>query len=137
MRQGKEQLNKNAVASSKIENFIESLNLPNEAVVLFETVECCQAFFESFYMRNRYLVDDVLDFREYKIQMSKKTLDLFIEECYNKGMKQAFEKTFYQPFTTDSINIVEKAIADGKISLEQLFKDFRKNPNKNILKNVI
>lgn len=122
--------------TSKIEGFIESLSLPKDYCVLFETVEDCQLFFESYYMRNRYLVDDLLDFREYKINKSEKTLDLFIEECYTIGMKQAFESTFYQSFTTGCMRIVERAIGEGKTSIEQLFIGFQKNPNENILKNI-
>lgn len=126
------------VASSKIENFIESLNLPRDmANVLFETVECCQLFFEDFYMRNKYVVDDLLDFREHKIKTSNKTLDLFLKECYTKGMREAFQSTFYQSFTYDCVERVDRAINDGKTSLEQLFADFKKYPNKNVLKNVI
>lgn len=129
----------NTVASSKVENFVESLNLPKDAVVLLETVEDCQNFFENFYMRNRYLVDDLLDFREYKIEKSEINLDTFVEKCYNNevGMKKAFESTFYQTFTDEHIQLVVNAIDSGKTSLEQLFKDFLRNPNKNILKNVI
>jgi hypothetical protein len=130
-------MNLSTIASSKIDNFIESLNLPKDCCVLFETVEDCQEFFESFYMRNRYVADDLEDFRDNKIEKSEITLDLFLKKCYTINMKQAFESTFYQSFTIAKIKLIEEAIATGKTTLEQLFVDFKKNPHKNILKNIL
>lgn len=124
--------------SSKVENFIESLNLPEKiAKGVFETVEDCQTFYSDFYNRNRYVADDLLDYREYKIAKSNINLDKFLDKCYNVGMEQSFKSTFFQSFTINEIELIEKAITDKKTSLEQLFMDFKKNPNKNILKNVL
>ncbi len=127
-----------ATEKSKIGNFIESLNLPESiARVLLETEEDCKSFYADFFNRNRYIVDDLLDYREHKISKSKMTVDLFVKECYNIGMKQSFESTFYQSFTDRDISLVQEAILDNRTSLIQLFQDFKKNPNKNILKNVL
>lgn len=125
-------------STEKVDNFIESLNLPRAvAEGVFESVEDCQMFYIDFYNRNRYVADDLLDYREYKIEKANISLDLFLDKCYNEGIEQAFKSTFLQSFTLSSIKLVEKAIEDGKTSLEQLFKDFKKNPNENVLKNVL
>jgi hypothetical protein len=125
-------------STEKVDNFIESLNLPRAiAEGVFESVEDCQKFYIDFYNRNRYVADDLLDYREYKIERANISLDLFLDKCYNEGMEKAFKSTFLQSFTLSNIKLVEKAIEDGKTSLEQLFTDFKKNPNKNVLKNVL
>jgi hypothetical protein len=125
-------------ASGKVEHFIQSLKLPIEvASVLLESEKDCHQFFEGFYMRNKYVIDDLLDYREYKIEKSQKTLDLFVEECYNSNMRQAFQSTFYQSFSEGDMNMIGQAILAGKTSLAQLFIGFQKNPNKNILKNIL
>lgn len=125
-------------SKEKVESFIESLNLPKAiAEGVFESVEDCQMFYIDFYNRNRYVADDLLDYREYKIEKASITLDLFLDKCYNEGIEKAFKSTFLQSFTLSNIQLVEKAIEDGRTSLEQLFSDFKKNPNKNVLKDVL
>lgn len=122
---------------NKVGNFIESLELPKSiAESLLKTVEDCQHFYSDFYNRNRHVTDDLLDYREYKIENSKITLDLFLKGCYT-NISQTFEDTFLQTFSLQDINNIQKAIADGRITLEYLYKDFKNNPNKNILKNVL
>lgn len=130
--------NKSLQMSVKINEFINKLGLPMEmSRVLFETFKDCELFFKSFYIRNQYVFDDLLDFREYKIKESEITLDLFVDECYNKGMKESFESTFFQPFDNSDLVLVEKAIIELRTSIPQLFLDFQKNPNRNILKSVL
>jgi hypothetical protein len=122
----------------RVDSFIESLKLPVAiATVLFESDEDCHLFFSNYYMRNISVTEDLEDFRDYKIKKSKKTLDLFVKECYTINMRQAFESTFYRPFEDWKIDLVSEAILNGKTSLDKLFTDFQKNPDKNILKNVL
>lgn len=124
--------------SGNVNQFIQSLNLPFDvAGVLITCEEDCHQFFEGFYMRNKYVIDDLLDYREYKIEKSKKTLDSFVSECYTYTMRQAFQTTFYQTFSEKDMKLVKNAILNGKITLEILFTDFQRNPNKNILKNIL
>jgi hypothetical protein len=124
--------------SGRVENFIESLNLPlKEAMVLLECEEDCQKFFTDFYNRNKHVIDDLLDYREYKVEKSQKTLDLFLKECYTSNMRQVFQKTFYQSFSDSDMDLIGQAILDGRTSLEELYSGFKKNPDKNILKNVL
>lgn len=123
---------------NKVGNFIESLELPKSiAEPLLKTVEDCQQFYSDFYNRNRHVADDLLDYREYKITKSEITLDIFLNQCYTLGMQQAFELTFLQSFSLKDIKIVNDAIADRKVTLASLYGNFKKNPNKNVLKNVL
>lgn len=122
----------------KIGGFIESLNLPKYiASVLFETWNDCVTFLNRFYKKNQTTIDDLLDFREYKISKSNKSLSEFTEDYKNNGLKISFERTFYQSFDNASLVVLEKAIANGLVSIEGLFNKFKANPNKNIMKYVL
>ena len=122
----------------KIEKFITSLALPQHiASVLFETWEDCKLFFDKFYQTNRHIVDDLLDFREYKINSSTWTSQSFLNSCKLNGMKTTFEKVFLQSFTNQDIAQIEKAMFENKLTLESLFSQFKANSNTNILKYVL
>lgn len=128
------------IAMEKVKNFIDSLELPKWiAESLFETVEEYQLFYIEYYGRNRYVIDDLLDYREYKIRNSQVTLELFLRECSfgGKRMSEIFKTTFFQTFSEEDMLLVERAVTDGHTTLETLFSDFKKNPNKNVLKNVL
>ena len=124
---------------NKLGVFFEQLKVPSDFQVLFQNENDCKLFFEDFYLRNKYIVDDLLDFREYKISKSKITVDSFKELCYNSkvGLRKAFEQTFLQSFTDQDLEKISEAIVGGKLPLKKLISDFQKNPNKNILKNVL
>lgn len=122
----------------KIDNFIESLRLPKDlSMVLFETEECCHTFFKNFYARNKRVIFDLLDFRDYKIKTNKKTLAQFEEECYDNGVKQAFQSTFYQPINSDDAEKIVDCIARSKTSLDEIFNRFNENTDENILRNLL
>jgi hypothetical protein len=121
-----------------VSNFIQSHSLPQVvAEGVLRTEEDCKDFYIGFYGRNRYVVDDLLDYREHRIETSEIILDTFLEMCYTIGMRETFEQVFFQSFSKMEIAKVAEAIVKGKVTLESLFTDFQKNPNKNILKNVI
>lgn len=121
-----------------VSNFIEEHALPmGVAKGVLHTEQDCENFYIGFYGRNQYVVDDLLDYRENRIENSNIDIDTFLDMCYNKGMEEAFAKTFFQHFVAVEIEKVSDAITKGKITLEQLFVDFQKNPNKNIMKNII
>lgn len=121
-----------------VEDFIKSLSLPhNVARGVLSTEEDCQCFKEKYYGKNRNVIDDLLDYREDKIEASDMTVDVFMENCYTKGLKVAFHETFLQLFMSSEITLVETAIMNGKTSLVQLFANFQKNPNKNIMRYVL
>lgn len=124
--------------SEKVENFIQSLGLPEViAKGVLRSVEDCQNFYIGFYGRNRYVTDDLLDYRENKIASSNISLHVYLGMCEEIGLLNAFEETFLQSFTEDDIQLVTNAVVEGKITLEEIYLDFKKNPNKNILKNVL
>ena len=123
---------------SKIGNFIESLGLSRiMAEVLFETWEDCELYLRQYHNRNALNVDDLLDFREAKIANSTIGLDTFVLKCKNNDLRTSFEQTFYQSFKQTDIEMIEKAIGTGRTSLENIFENFKNNPNKNILKYVL
>lgn len=121
-----------------VEDFIKSLSLPhNVARGVLSTEEDCQCFKEKYYGKNRNVIDDLLDYREDKIGASDITVDAFMENCYTKGLKVAFQETFLQLFASSEIKLVETAMMNGKTSLVDLFTNFQKNPNKNIMRYVL
>lgn len=83
------------------------------------------------------MIDDMLDYREHKLSIADVTVDKFIKLCDNKVNREIFELTFLQKFDSDSVSLIDKAISKGKTSLIDIFNNFQKNPNKNILKYVL
>lgn len=125
-------------SANSVEKFIQSLALPQKiAEGVFFCEDDCKTFYNDFYGKNHNVVDDLLDYREDRINKSNITVDIFLELCYNKDMLDVFTKTFYQSFTLADMVIINKAVAFGRTTLEEIFLDFQKNPNKNILKNVL
>lgn len=112
----------------------EEIDLAN---VLLKSVEDCKDFYIGFFRRNRYVIDDLLDYREARLQLLETSLDRFILLCDGKVNRHIFEQVFLQSFSTDDIFLIEEAINKGKASLESIFISFQNEPNKNILKNVL
>lgn len=123
---------------SYVVNFINSLNLPEElANVLLKSKSDCNLFFNEFYLKNSLILDDLLDFREYKISKSDKSAKSFVDDCNSRNLKDVFEETFYQRFTDDDISHIQALINSNELSLYNLFVNFKSNINKNILKYVL
>lgn len=120
-----------------VKNFKESLKLPNSAEGLLVTITDCELFYESFYRRNLYVVDDLLDYRAYKIENSAITIEIFVDRCSSRNtMKDAFEETFFRAFSAMDIVLVQDALSEKRVTLEELFIESRTNPSKNIMKYV-
>jgi hypothetical protein len=117
--------------------FIERLSLPSFADVILNTEERCQHFYINYYGNNRSKADDLLDYREYLIEQNDFTLEDLEQSVYTIGIKEAFEKMFIQKFSVTEISLINKSVSDGVISLKDIFTDFKKNPNKNIMKNIL
>lgn len=105
------------------------------ANVLLKDVSDVKNFVSMFYKTNKYEIDDLLDYREYKIKQSEITLDAFIQQC-DDNMKIAFENNFQQNFTDSDIEMIKERIHSGNVSLVTLFENFYKNINVNILKHI-
>lgn len=125
------------IVISDVDNFINKLGLPNLANILLKTIDDCQLFYQDYYKKNTNVIDDLLDYREYKISISDITLDNFLEMYKNQGVKYAFEITFLQPIAPHEAMLIEEAILDGKVTLEFIYNSFQENINKNILKYVL
>ena len=123
----------------KVESFIESLTLPKSiASGVLRTFDDCQEFYIGFYGRNKYAIDDLLDYREYKAEQSDITLEKFLKMCDKGDMIKAFTVTFFQNFTIYDMALINKAINEGRTSLEKLYTDFQcNNHNESIIKNVL
>jgi hypothetical protein len=122
-------------------NFIESLDLSCEcrelANILLKNEEDCKSFYIEFLGRNRYVIDDLLDYREDRLEMSDITIDKFLDLCDNIVKQDIFENVFLQSISVDDIGIIEQAIKEGKTSLSAIYNRFQNNINENILKNVL
>lgn len=123
--------------NNDIQGFIKSLDLPQESKVLFQTFGDCHSFYINHYGRNNCITDDLLDYRERKIEESKITLDMFVDMCYTKGVAFSFERTFFQKFDSQSVELITNSLLNEKTTLETIYSGFKKNPNKNILKYVL
>ncbi|GIN25492.1 hypothetical protein NSQ93_22325 [Bacillus sp. FSL W8-0445] len=119
------------------EQFIQSLSLPSIAKGILKSEDDCDLFFKKFYKRNRSKLDDLLDFKEYKISNSQMTLDRFLDNCRTYGIHKIFEETFMQSFSPEDIEIINKALDGGRVTLEKIYINFVSNPHKNIMKNVL
>lgn len=123
---------------SYVENFINSLELPKKiAKGVLRTDEDCKEFYISHYGRSKYLIDDLLNYREKKIAESTMDMDIFIKMFHEKGIKASFEHTFYQSFEDFEIDIIVNVLRSGDASLESIYNGFKESPNKNILHNVL
>jgi hypothetical protein len=122
---------------TEVDNFIESLDLPEIANGLLRTSNDCEEFYIGFYGTNRYVMDDLLDFKEFVVEKRKISVDEFVEMCYTSSMKDVFESVFLQEFTLVDIILVNEAIADGRTTLEDLYNGFLKKPTKKIMINVL
>ena len=91
-------------------------------------------FVKKFYLRNRFLIDDVLDFREHKIINQEVTFDKFSSMYYNEGAKQAFEQVFYFKIEDEDAKMFELYIRNDKNKLLTIFNHLQENVNLNPIK---
>ncbi|MFQ3543521.1 hypothetical protein Q7A53_05495 [Halobacillus rhizosphaerae] len=126
-----------AITKNKVDNFIKSLDLPKSlAQVLLKTEKECDSFYIGFYGRNHYVLDDLLDYRDHRIEHSSTTLVDFLHLC-NENILSAFESTFFQKFTAQDIAFISGAIDKGNVTLENLYSKFHSKPSKNIMQYVL
>lgn len=119
------------------EDFFTRLGNTNLVKVLFKTIDECQSFYQDYYKRNANIIDDLLDYREYKLSIWNTSLEQYLEMCDLSGIKIAFEETFLQPFIDQEVELIERAISNESVTLEYIYKSFQKNVNKNIMKYVL
>ncbi|MFS0905700.1 hypothetical protein AB3N02_21890 [Priestia aryabhattai] len=122
----------------RLDHFINTLGLPRGlADGLLVTEQDCNEFYIGFYKRNRYVADDLLDYREHKIYSSDMTLQKFIDLCHTSQIKDVFEMTFLQVFTDIDMIMINEAIKSRQVTLKALYESSRKNPFENILKYIL
>lgn len=119
---------------SSVDDFIQSLSLPKVASSILKSTRDCELFAQLYWMKNERPIDDLLDFREYKIESENIAFSVFLEKCVSQGLKGAFEDVFLQAFTTGEIKLIHQSITNNKTSLEELYTLFCKNPNINIVR---
>lgn len=117
-------------------NFIASLQLPELSSILLRTKQCCDLFFTDYYGKNFYIIDDLLNYREFKLKSEKISLDDFIKMCYNKGIKEAFENSFFQLISSKDAEFINSLLLKKKISLKELYDVFENDINKNIIQHI-
>ena len=118
------------------DTFIQLYDLPEMAYDVLKAEEDCIEFQNCFMGKNRNAFDDLLDYREHKIDRLNISLVEFIAMCDN-NIKDAFEKTFMQSFSNDDLDIVVGAVFEGKITLTTIYTNFRRNINRNIMRYVL
>lgn len=124
-------------SGESLENFIEHLSLPDSfAREVLHSIEDCQKFYINFYGRNHHVTDDLMDYRENKIQNSDITIDIFLKMC-NGDILNAFETTFLQTFTVSDMALINRAIKNGETSLEEIYYGFKESPNQRIMKKIL
>lgn len=127
-----------SIGTTSTERFIKSLDLPTKlARGVLRTSEDCNTFYIGYYGRSKYVIDDLLNYREKKIAESDTTFEFFTKLFHEKGIKESFEHTFYQSFEDFEIDIIVNALRNGDSSLESIYNGFKASPNKNILHNVL
>jgi hypothetical protein len=119
-----------------VSNFIATLGLPKIAEGVLKTTDDCQSFYIGYFGRNKYVANDLLDYRDHKIKNSNITLDLFLDMCYT-NISKAFEDTFVQSFSDIHMELIEDALFKGRTTLEELYVKFHKNTDRNIMKNIL
>lgn len=125
------------MVANSVEGFIKSLDLPQESTILFRTIGDCHSFYITNYGRNTCVADDILDYRESKLESSNITLEMFVSMCSTKGIKTAFQETFLQFFDGEDVALIYESLSSGKTTLESIYSQFKMNPNKNILSYVL
>jgi hypothetical protein len=125
------------ITKNKIENFIKTYELPEVAEGILLTNEDCDLFLQEFYSKNHYVIDDLLDFKEYKISSSEITVIEFLNMCNNGEMHMAFETTFLQKFSPEDMSFIEEKIKSRATNLKEIYVKARKNPFRNVLKIVL
>lgn len=121
----------------RIQTFVKKLDLPPLAYAVLKTFDDCRMFFRKYYKKNTYAIDDLLDYRKDKIKSLNVSLEQFLEMCEEYGIKYGFENTFLQPISQQQAKFIEKAIRNGKVTLEYIYTSFHQNINKNILQYVL
>lgn len=105
-------------------------------IALLDTERHCKEFFRYFYRKNHRLIDDLFDYKQYRIQLENITYGQFVARC-NENVKSALEQTFFQRLSNADMEKILNAIDYGKITLEQLYVNFKNNPRKNIMRYVL
>jgi hypothetical protein len=125
-----------------VERFIISIKLPYDlAKAILKDEQDCRLFYDDYYNKQKgcRLTDALLDFREDKIKNSGITLETFLSRCHlGEGLTKAvFEETFFETLSDDDVGKLTDAIYGFEITLEELFNNFQKSPNRKICSYVI
>ncbi len=122
-------------------NFIEYLNFQKDsrklAIILLKTIEDCEDFYINFLGRSFGTIGDLLEYRRHKISKLDITFDYIVKLCANGVNQEVIECVFFQPTNIFEVELINDAIANGKTSLEAIYRNFISNPDENILKNVL
>jgi hypothetical protein len=124
-----------------VANFIESLGLTIEGValanILLKNIEQCNVFFTEYLGRNLHRIDDIFDYREYRIETLSLDVDEFISSCANGIDRDLFENVFLQSFSDCEMKLLKDAIDSEKLSLSAMYNRFSSNPNENVMRYVL
>lgn len=114
--------------------FVKENGLPPFALDTLRNTNDCEKFSEMFLGNSRAFCDDLIEYKKYCISNSTMTLDKFLALCLSCSISEAFETAFFQSFSTEEILIINEMISNKSITLEEVYRKFEKNPNRNIMR---
>ena len=123
--------------TNEADSFIDSLMLPPVARCILRSNEDCTVFSEKYFGTNPNPIDDLLDYREDKIEKGIIDLNTFLEQVRENGIEATFESVFLQEFTTYDIEMIESQISKGVTSLEIIYRNFKSRPTQNIMRQIL
>lgn len=117
-----------------VEMFIGENSLPPFAHDVLRSMDDCRQYESLFHGESHDVSMDLMQYKTFLIETSTITLDSFLQMCYTNKVRQAFETTFFQSFNDERMEIIMQSLAGGKVTLEEVFTKFKKNPNRNIMR---
>lgn len=125
------------VKSKKVEVFINVFNSQRRlAELLFLDDKDVDVFCNKFYKTNKFNIDDLLDFRTFKINEENISLESFLDMC-KTDLKIAFESVFIQSLEECMVDEIESMILKNEIDLEDVFIYFKKNTDMSVFKYIM
>ena len=114
--------------------YVDANNLPSFALDILRNTEDCREFHENFYDSETEGSDDLMKYKQYRIENHFMTQFEFIRLFHEKGTLESFENAFLQSFSHDDVEHINGYLNAGKITLEEVYSKFNKNPHRNILR---
>lgn len=122
----------------EIDYYLSELGIPLElGRILIKSKEDFEVFVNNFYQKNRFVTDDLLDFREFILNNRELSCHDFITLCDNTGIFNGFTEMFLQYFTHNDIVFIIKALKNRRTTMQEIYFNFTNNKNENVLRFIM